>query len=81
MKTPIFKSLLIKLQACNFIKKILQYRGFSVKFAKILRKLFYRTPQVVASAETQIDELCNKKTNADSQGTSKSNDVDTAQKE
>ena len=37
------------LQACNLIKKRLQHRCFPVKFAKFLRTLFYRTPQVASS--------------------------------
>ena len=35
---------------------------------------------MVASVETQINELCNEKSNAGSQGAAKGNDVDTAQK-
>ena len=40
MKTPVLKSLFNRgadLQACNFIKKRLQYRCFPVEFWKILR--------------------------------------------
>ena len=43
--------LLIKLQACNFIKKRLQYRCFLVKFAKFLEYLFYRTLPAATSVE------------------------------
>ena len=32
---------LLKLQACNFIKKRLQHRGFPVKFAKFLTTAFF----------------------------------------
>ena len=35
---------------------------------------------MVASVETQINKLCNEKSNAGSQGAAKGNDVDTAQK-
>ena len=46
MKTPVLESLFNKvadLQLCNFIKKRLRQSFFSVKFAKFLRALFYRT--------------------------------------
>ena len=36
-------------QTYNFIKKRLQHRCFPMKFAKFLRKFFYRTPPVATS--------------------------------
>ena len=52
-KTPVLKSPFNKvtgLKACNFVEKKLQYRFFSVKFAKFLRTIFFdRTPLVAAT--------------------------------
>ena len=52
-KTPVLKSPFNKvtgLKACNIVEKKLQYRFFSVKFAKFLRTIFFdRTPLVAAT--------------------------------
>ena len=40
----------VSLQTGNFIKKRLQHRRFPLNIAKFLRKTFYRTPLVAASA-------------------------------
>ena len=42
---PVLESLINEFaapKACNFVKKILQYRFFPVKFAKVLRKTFFK---------------------------------------
>ena len=65
-KTPVLESLFNKiagLEACNFIKKILQHRCFPVKLAKFLRTpFFYRTPQVATSVLYESMEKVVKKT-------------------
>ena len=51
-KKPVLKSLLNKaagLQACNFIKKRLQFR-FSCEYCEVFKNnFFYRTPSAAAS--------------------------------
>ena len=42
------------LQVCNFIKMSLQYRCFPVKFAKVLRTSFYRTPPMAVSESQNL---------------------------
>ena len=41
------------LKACNFIKKEIQHKFFSVNIAKVLRTPFYRTDLVAASESCQ----------------------------
>ena len=51
---------LIKLQACNFIKKRPQYRCFPVNIVKFLRTtFFYRTPPVATSKGRMFLKLSN----------------------
>ena len=42
------------LQVCNFIKMSLQYRCFPVKFVKVLRTSFYRTPPMAVSESQNL---------------------------
>ena len=52
-------SFLIKLQACNFIKKESLVQAFSCEFGEISKKtFFYRTPLVAASVCKFSKELC-----------------------
>ena len=62
---PVLESLFNKVagpKVCNFIKKKLQHRSFSVSIAKVLieNTFFYRTPSVAAS-EAKIMLFCNAK--------------------